>query len=94
MRAQLHIWYVTHYAVYVEGGKSQWWIGLEDRDLDGMYTWVDGTPVTFVDWARHQPTQVVDILYMHLRTQHAQLSAVLAFTFPFLMSYRYKEILS
>ena len=54
----MQIRYVTHYAVYVEGGKSQWWIGLEDRDLDGMYTWVDGTPVIFVDWARHQPTHV------------------------------------
>jgi len=39
----------------------RWWIGLEDRDNDGEFKWQDGTPVTFVDWAEHQPADVYGI---------------------------------
>ena len=26
------------------------WIGLNDRDVDGMYTWIDGTTVGYTNW--------------------------------------------
>ena len=26
------------------------WIGLNDRDVEGMYTWIDGTAVSYTNW--------------------------------------------
>ena len=26
------------------------WIGLNDRDVEGMYTWIDGTTVSYTNW--------------------------------------------
>ena len=26
------------------------WIGLNDRDVEGTYTWIDGTPVSYSNW--------------------------------------------
>ena len=31
------------------------WLGLHDRLLDGRYTWVDGSPVPFIEWAGNEP---------------------------------------
>ena len=28
------------------------WIGLNDRDVEGMYTWIDGTTVIYTNWTR------------------------------------------
>ena len=28
------------------------WIGLNDRDVEGMYTWIDGTAVNYTNWTR------------------------------------------
>ena len=32
------------------------WIGLNDRDVEGTYTWIDGTMVSYTDWTT-QPTR-------------------------------------
>ena len=26
------------------------WIGLNDRDVEGMYTWINGTTVSYTNW--------------------------------------------
>ncbi|XP_026232644.1 CD209 antigen-like protein A [Anabas testudineus] len=31
------------------------WIGLNDRDNEGTWKWVDGTPLTVTNWAETQP---------------------------------------
>ena len=30
------------------------WIGLNDRDVEGMYTWIDGTTVSYTNWTSTQ----------------------------------------
>ena len=31
------------------------WIGLNDRDVEGMYTWIDGTTVSYTNWTGTPP---------------------------------------
>ena len=31
------------------------WIGLNDRDVEGMYTWIDGTVVSYTNWTSTPP---------------------------------------
>ncbi|XP_072019677.1 uncharacterized protein [Amphiura filiformis] len=39
----------------VAAGNGQKWIGLNDIDVEGTFTWIDGTPLDFEFWAIYQP---------------------------------------
>lgn len=34
---------------------AQLWLGLNDRNTEGGYTWSDGSPVSFTSWNLHEP---------------------------------------
>lgn len=36
-------------------GTSQWWIGFTDQDVEGSFEWIDGSPVTYTNWAGGEP---------------------------------------
>jgi hypothetical protein len=39
---------------------ADWWIGLDDRAEEGVYTWTDGSPLDFSQWAVDQPDNAGD----------------------------------
>ena len=38
-----------------DGWTPNFWIGLNDRDTEGTFTWSDGTPLDFTSWWGGQP---------------------------------------
>jgi len=34
---------------------TDWWIGLDDIAEEGVYVWVDGTPLDWAQWANNEP---------------------------------------
>ncbi|XP_070560954.1 C-type lectin domain family 19 member A-like [Ptychodera flava] len=36
-------------------GDNRFWIGLNDRDFEGNFVWIDGTPVTYTNWHDGEP---------------------------------------
>jgi hypothetical protein len=36
-------------------GQRNLWIGLQDTNLDGVFAWVDGAPVSYTNWGAGQP---------------------------------------
>ncbi|KAK2840189.1 hypothetical protein Q5P01_013929 [Channa striata] len=39
----------------LEFTKEETWIGLNDQDAEGTWTWIDGTPLTLNYWSDQQP---------------------------------------
>ncbi len=37
------------------GVQRSLWIGLTDENVEGTFEWVDGTPVSFTNWANNEP---------------------------------------
>lgn len=34
---------------------TSWWIGFDDRAIEGSFAWIDGTPLDFAEWAGGEP---------------------------------------
>jgi hypothetical protein len=41
-------------------GDPSWWLGLNDRDVEGKFVWDDGAPASFTNWASGQPDNFFD----------------------------------
>jgi glucose/arabinose dehydrogenase len=37
------------------GTEDKYWIGLTDREVEGQFTWVNGEPLTYTNWAAGEP---------------------------------------
>jgi len=37
------------------GGQKNLWIGFNDTNMDNVFSWVDGSPTTYVNWDAGQP---------------------------------------
>ena len=36
------------------------WLGLQDINLNGTFTWVDGTPLSYSNWREDEPDNAID----------------------------------
>jgi len=43
-----------------EISRSHVWLGATDEDMEGQWTWLDGTPMTYSNWDRTEPNNAVD----------------------------------
>ena len=39
-------------------GIKKWWIGANDKNFEGNFTWVSGKPLTYTNWDQDQPDDI------------------------------------
>ena len=44
------------------GGTEPLWIGLTDRDVEGVFVWTNGDPLTYTSWAPGEPNNGGDVI--------------------------------
>jgi len=47
------------------GGTEPLWIGLTDRDVEGVFAWTNGDPLTYTSWAPGEPNNDGDEDYVN-----------------------------
>lgn len=52
------------------GGVEPFWIGLTDRDIEGVYVWTNGDPLTYSSWAPGEPNNSGDEDYVNTNDAH------------------------
>ncbi|XP_071796198.1 lectin BRA-3-like [Asterias amurensis] len=50
----IYVHTLVHAGIVIGCGKK-YWIGLNDRELEGEFKWVDGTTAGYTNWARFEP---------------------------------------
>lgn len=48
------------------GTERHLWIGLNDRDDEGVFEWVSGQPVTYVNWDQNEPNSFGEEDVVHI----------------------------
>ena len=43
--------------------KSDYWIGMKENDNDYGFVWIDGSDVTFNNWRKGEPNDVITFLF-------------------------------
>lgn len=48
------------YNTFIKGKNIEFWIGLNDKEQEGKYLWIDGTEASYTNWASGQPNNAGD----------------------------------
>ena len=48
------------YSTAIVLNAGQWWVGLNDRDQEGVYTWSSGESVNYLNWGIGEPENAED----------------------------------
>lgn len=43
------------------------WLGATDEKVEGVWEWVDGSPVSFAAWGNNQPDNHIEKSYLYIR---------------------------
>lgn len=51
-----HLWAVQNFGFDATGARRALWTGLNDLNTEGIFEWVDGSSVSYVNWAPGEPS--------------------------------------